>query len=728
MYIAHINDKSEEQSVLEHLNGVEKLCREWAIPPIKDLAATAGKLHDVGKYSQKFQEKIAGNDHIQVEHAICGAKEVAESLGKNSPYTTLLQYVIAGHHTGLPDGGTNADTEDEPTLKGRLKRKTEDYSACRNEVVFESPTNEAADYFFKDCPKNKDGQAEMIERFAFLTKYVFSCLTDADYIDTERFCQPDSARGMGGDFSKALERVNEKLGQFSADTTVKAARAALQKQAFENIDSNSDISFLQMPTGSGKTLCSLKLALEYAIKNGKERIIYVIPYTSIIEQTADIFSKLLGDSVEILEHHSNYDFEENKNNKFLSTTAEKLRKSCENWDAKLIVTTNTQFFQSLYHYKGSRLRKLHNLANSVLVFDEIHTLPINNLQPCLRGIGYITKYLNSHAIFLSATMPDFMEYLTKYANMAKIRELITDKSCFDSFKNCKYTFIGHADHEKIAFEAAQCENALCVVNTRKAARELYSVISGKKYHLSTFMTPVNRSETIQKIRNAIDKKEPFTVVSTSLIEAGVDLDFAAVFRQLSGLDSILQAGGRCNREGMRKNSQVFIFEGDDTPKKGEIPLRSEIAKGLMKEYEDISSVECIKKYYERLLKKHSDVIERNSIYRFNENNFDGNGVRIDSIPFRSYANYFNYIESEAIAVVIPHTKDTEELLKRAEFDKSAKRKLQRYSVSVYPNMLRNLIERGIVSEQSGMYVLSSMQYYSEETGLSDEIDDENYIC
>ena len=718
MYIAHINDNGDEQSVAAHLHGVEELCRNWAIPPAKDLAATAGKLHDIGKYSEKFQERIRGNNHIQVEHAICGAKEAEVLFGKKSPCVPLLQYVIAGHHTGLPDGGSRVELEGS-TLRARLKHETEDYSAYKNEITVECPSNEAISYITNGCQE----KTEAVERFAFLTKYIFSCLTDADFLDTEHFCQPNIKRGMGGDFVKALDRVNEKLAQFTANTPVKRARTELQKQALENFDDSADISFLQMPTGSGKTLCSLKLALEHAVRKGKDRIIYIIPYTSIIEQTARVFSDILGDSVEILEHHSNYDFD--AKDKPTSTTAEKLKKSCENWDAKLIVTTNAQFFQSLYHYKGSRLRKLHNLANSVLVFDEIHMLPTDHLQPCLRGIGYITKYLNSHAILLSATMPDFMPLLDKYANMAEIRELITDKSSFSSFANCRYTFLGHRDYSGVAFEATQHENALCVVNTRKAARELYNLVGGKKYHLSTFMTPVNRLEILKKIRAALAENEPVTVISTSLIEAGVDLDFAAVFRQISGLDSILQAGGRCNREGLREGSQVFVFESDDMPK-GDLGIRAEIAKGLMNEFEDINSPDCIKEYYRRLFFHHSDVIERNSIVFFNENHFDTKH-NICDIPFRSYAEYFEYINSESIAVVVPHTDEAVEFLRQAEFDPSVKRKLQRYTVSVYPYMLRDLLERGIVCERSGMFVLGAMQYYNEETGLTDETNDSYFI-
>ena len=718
MYIAHINDNGEKQSVKEHLENTEKLCREWAVEPVKNLAGIAARLHDIGKYSDKFQERINGNGHIQVEHAVCGAKEAELIFTKKSPFTKLLQYVIAGHHTGLSDGGSDADDVDMPTLKGRLKRKTEDYSAYKSEVTVECPPTEDLDYFFRGCSE----KAELVERYAFLTKYVFSCLKDADCLDTEKFCNPGTERGMTGDFKKALKLLNEKLAGFTADTPVKIARAELQKQAELNLDSKADISFMQMPTGSGKTLCSLKTALEIAVLENKKRIIYIIPYTSIIEQTSRTFSDILGDSIEILEHHSNYDYEKNEND---ITTAEKIRKSCENWDAKLIVTTNAQFFQSLYHYKGSRLRKLHNLADSVIVFDEIHMLPIEHLQPCLRGIGYIARFLRSHVLLLSATMPDFMPLIKKYAPMARAIELITDKRNFTSFANCRYTYLGETDYEQIAYEASQQENALCVVNTRKAARELFGLISGKKFHLSTFMTPVSRLKILNEIRECLAANKHIIVVSTSLIEAGVDLDFAAVYRQISGLDSILQAGGRCNREGLRKNSQVFIFETEDKPKR-DLGVRAEVTRSMIKEYDDITSAECISEYYRRIFVHNEYVIERNSIAKFNNGRFDAeNGI--GDIPFRSYAEYFEYIRSESIAVVIPHNEEAEELLKNAEFSLSAKRNLQRYSVTVYPYMLKEMLERGIVIEQSGMYVLSSMMYYDEQTGIKDEISDSDFI-
>ena len=313
-----------------------------------------------------------------------------------------------------------------------------------------------------------------------------------------------------------------------------------------------------MPTGSGKTLLSLRLALEMVKRSGGKlkRIIYVIPYTSIIEQTAKTFSDIIGEYADIVQHHSNFIYDDTNED---DLTAAKLKKACENWDAPIVITTSVQFFESLYHYKSSRLRKLHNISESVIVFDEIHLLPIDQLQPCLKGVGHITKYLDSKALFLSATMPDYKKLFEKYIPECCINELITDKCDFKTFDKCQYINLGEQSAERIAQHASTRRSSLIVVNSRRSAREVYDSLSGNKYHLSTFMTPHDRTNTIDRIRTDLKKGRQVCVVSTSLIEAGVDLDFETVFRQLAGLDSILQAGGRCNREGKLSKGEVYFF-------------------------------------------------------------------------------------------------------------------------------------------------------------------------
>ncbi len=559
-YYAHTREDGERQTVKAHLIGVSKLAEDFSVDLLKPLAKKASLYHDIGKYAINFQKRL-DDDKVKFSHAACGAIEYKNLADKNDCFAPLMEYCIAGHHTGLMDGGTRADNSDSPTLSGTLKRENEytgdnDYSAYTTEIDFATLTQEERTPLRNELLSTKD-PTELIERYAFFTKYVFSCLTDADFLDTEIFCNKNVERGMSGDFEKALDKLNRELSDMPSDNPLRQARSRIQQQAFDNSVNKSHISILDMPTGSGKTLCSLKLALE----SGKKRIIYVIPYTSIIEQTANKFEKMFGDVLPVLQHHSNYSYDGDTEEE--KKTAEKLKRTCENWDAPLIITTSVQFFQSIYHYKGSALRKLHNLRDSVIVFDEIHLIPTELLRPCLKAVGYITKYLNSEALFLSATMPDYSKLFDKFLPDVNYNKLVTDRTNFKYFKKCEYKDMGKTTLETIAENASRCKNALIVVNTKKTAAELYSLVQGEKYHLSANMTPAHRSRVIEVVRNKLENGEHITVVSTSLVEAGVDLDFNTVFRQLSGLDSILQAGGRCNREGKDDKGYVYVFDIDE---------------------------------------------------------------------------------------------------------------------------------------------------------------------
>ena len=602
-YIGHTSDDGRKQPLLDHLNGTSKLCRENANEFWADIAEFVGQIHDIGKYTSGFQKRINGAENIRVEHAICGAKEVAKAPPKS--YVPMIEYCVAGHHSGLPDGGTKVDGEEDSTLHGRMKRKTGDYSAYENEVKLEYPKDNLRELF------DVSNQREIIERYSFFTRYLFSCLTDADFIDTERFVTPNTDRGIDGDFQKAYEKVCEKLNSFKIETKLQESRSIIQEQVYKSVESNANVYTLNMPTGSGKTLCSIRAALKTAIENKKKRIIYVIPYVSIIEQTAKVFEDIFGDVIPVLQHHSNYDFDDDKNEDENEITSEKLKRSCENWDAKLIVTTNIQFFESLYHYKGRRLRKLHNLADSVIIFDEIHMLPIDYIQPCLRAIGYVTKYLNSTAILMSATMPNYDKFMERYMSGVKIENAVKDTSLFNVFDKCRYEYIGKCELASLAEKAQEYDNALIIVNKRKTARELYDICSGNKYHLSTYMTPLHRSEIIAKIKEDIKNGINTTVISTSLIEAGVDLDFKAVFREIAGIDNILQSGGRCNREGKMDMGDVFVFETDGG--KGEIQLKSNITRNLFEEFDNISTDKCIEEYYSRLFAFNDGNIDKSTI-------------------------------------------------------------------------------------------------------------------
>ena len=717
-YIGHTSDDGRKQLLLDHLNGTSKLCRENANEFWADIAEFVGQIHDIGKYTSGFQKRINGAENIRVEHAICGAKEVAKAPPKS--YVPMIEYCVAGPHAGLPDGVTKVDGEEDSTLHGRMKRKTGDYSAYENEVKLEYPKDNLRELF------DVSNQREIIERYSFFTRYLFSCLTDADFIDTERFVTPNTDRGIDGDFQKAYEKVCKKLNSFKIETKLQESRSIIQEQVYKSVESNANVYTLNMPTGSGKTLCSIRAALKTAIENKKKRIIYVIPYVSIIEQTAKVFEDIFGDVLPVLQHHSNYDFDDDKNEDENEITSEKLKRSCENWDAKLIVTTNIQFFESLYHYKGRRLRKLHNLADSVIIFDEIHMLPIDYIQPCLRAIGYVTKYLNSTAILMSATMPNYDKFMERYMSGVKIENAVKDTSLFNVFDKCRYEYIGKCELASLAEKAQEYDNALIIVNKRKTARELYDICSGNKYHLSTYMTPLHRSEIIAKIKEDIKNGINTTVISTSLIEAGVDLDFKAVFREIAGIDNILQSGGRCNREGKMDMGDVFVFETDggnyQTKKKSDIIIRANITRNLFEEFENISTDKCIKEYYGRLLNYKEKKIEENTITAIM-----GNDLRIDGIPFRTYAESFNFIDNQVIGIVIP-CDENRGLIKELKNGKlSVKRNLQTYSASVNKDEFKELFQIGIIETlDCGVCILANTDYYKSDVGLALE-NDVNYF-
>lgn len=735
-YYAHTREDGERQTVKAHLEGVSKLAEGFSVDFLKPLAKKAAFDHDLGKYALKYQWRL-DDDNIKFSHAACGALEYKKFADKNdcfaSLFAPLMEYCIAGHHTGLMDGGTDADNSDSPTLSGTLKRGNEytgdsDYSAYATEIEFATLTQEEITPPYNELCSAKD-PTELIERYAFFTKFVFSCLTDADFLDTEIFCNKNVERGMSGDFEKALDKLNRELSDMPSDNPLRQARSRIQQQAFDNSVNKSHISILDMPTGSGKTLCSLKLALE----SGKKRIIYVIPYTSIIEQTANKFEKMFGDVLPVLQHHSNYSYDGNTEEE--KKTVEKLKRTCENWDAPLIITTSVQFFQSIYHYKGSALRKLHNLRDSVIVFDEIHLIPTELLRPCLKAVGYITKYLNSEALFLSATMPDYSKLFDKFLPDVNYNKLVTDRTNFKYFKKCEYKDMGKTTLETIAENASRCKNALIVVNTKKTAAELYNLVQGEKYHLSANMTPAHRSRVIEVVRNKLENGEPITVVSTSLVEAGVDLDFNTVFRQLSGLDSILQAGGRCNREGKDAKGYVYVFDIDETYRKGsDLAMRINKTKGLLEKYQDITSYDCIKEYYDGIFDFNQSRIAENSIAKYNEqsNSFDRQGLMSPySIPFRSYAMQFEYISADTISLVIddPNDQTCHKLVETLRNgDMSVRRALQKYSVSVYMNVFKDLYSQGVLKDHgTGIFILENQSYYNNETGLDTQAAMQDYF-
>ncbi len=723
-YIAHIrkDDPACIQTVKEHSENAAKLCSEYAIPEMKDFLYAVGLIHDVGKFQPLFQRRITG-ENIRVEHSTCGA--IAARNTYDGIVSLMMEYCIAGHHSGIPDGGFSSDSPELLTLQGRMKRDFEDFSPYKEELELpEIDSRSFGEFLMRDC----GGKIEcFVDKFAFLTRYAFSCLVDADSIDTANFCQGEEpARLLHGDFEACLRRINQRLGSFRCETSLQKARAQLQQQAFCRAKDDAEIYLLNMPTGSGKTLASAKIALERAIAGNKKRIIYVIPYNSIIDQTVEEFEKTFQKDMELLRHQSTFLYEERED---LEEDYRKAAKyAAENWDAKCIVTTAVQFFETMYSNKRGKLRKLHNMSDSIIVFDEAHLMPVPYLQPCLQAIAYLTRYLNSEALFLTATMPDFERLVREYALPdSDIKSLIQDLSLFSHFQKCRYTYLGAVTEDKLVEKGSICPSKLIVVNRKATAQALFDLCkpSGKVFHLSTYMTPYDRKRILEDIRKELkflqkdfpDEKEipedrRITIISTSLIEAGVDLDVHTVFRETAGLDNILQAGGRCNREGRREWGDVYIFDLEDGKEKRTGDVRSSLARGLMQKYEDISAPDCIREYYDRLYFLNRDEIQKNTMHQ--------SAKSAATIPFRTYAKEFEIIDSKTVSLVVERDEKSKHLVEKLrDGERISSRQLQNYTCSLYQWEIEDLVQQHAADDfGTGIYCLTSLQYYDENIGIS----------
>lgn len=734
-FIAHINaDTGAEQSVAAHCKNTAERAAQFSIDPLREAVYAAGLLHDIGKYQPAFQAYIQGKD-IRVEHSVCGAK-AAKELYPNDAFSLLLQYCIAGHHSGLPDGGNAAaDTADMSTLSGRLKRESQDFSAYRQEIPLPSVHTDAFNAFLlRDCTT----LPQLLEKFAFVTRYCFSCLTDADSLDTAEFCGAPVNRELTADFEDCLGRIDAKLRSFSAETPLANARAALQAQVYQNADTGARLFLMNMPTGSGKTLCSMKFALQRAIKFQKRRIIYIIPYNSIIDQTAAEFEELFRGCAVILRHQSSFSYEDCDLDEDYKV---QLKSSAENWNAQIIITTAVQFFESVYGNRRGKLRKLHNTADSILIFDEAHLMPVDFLQPCLQAVTHITDTLNSEAVFLTATMPNFEKLLQTYAPpREKPVQLITDRTPFAAFRKCRYGNLGAVGEETLLQKAAQAPSALTVVNSKKAAQALYTASTSMyahAYHLSTYLTARDRKRILQEIKTELarlqadfpnlqdvpDSRKIF-VVSTSLIEAGVDLDFCRVFRELAGLDSLLQTGGRCNREGRLQNAEAFVFTFAENAGKLTKDVRVEITKGLLTEFADITSAACIDAYFERLFFLSDSKITKHRI--------SNACADLRALPFASYAREFQLIQSHTVSLVVPPKDGTDtdaekecaallEALRVKGF--TDYRALQKYTCSISESELADLQKQGAAENENGIWYLTNPDYYDSNLGMRFEATD-----
>ena len=699
-YLAHLTEDGRTQTILEHLKGTASLCSAFAAAfDAEAQGQLAGMAHDIGKYSAAFQRRLHGGP--KVDHASAGAFECLKAQQR------AAAFAISGHHGGLPDGGGRGDAAGAGTFWGRINRasqgRLEDYHAWQSE--FSLP--------HANTPAFAGTRLEGM----FFTRMLFSCLVDADYTDTGAFMDNSPYLPASSSSMEELWRRLETYvsGWFPPKGALNMQRCVILEQCMSaGAQYGPGLFTLTVPTGGGKTVASLSFALAQAKARRMKRIVYVIPYTSIIEQTAQAFREILGDE-NVLEFHSGVQFDQQEDDAS-SPEAVPLTRSVETWDVPVIVTTAVQFFESLYACQPSKCRKLHNLAQSVLIFDEAQMLPLPYLRPCVWAIAQLVRHYGASAVLCTATQPALDPIFQEFAPEIPIREICPmAEAHWESFRRVSFQQAGTLSWMDLAARLQQQEQVLCVVNTRRAAREVFHQLSGPgNFHLSTLMYPAHRTRLLDEIRRRLRDGLPCRVVSTSLIEAGVDVDFPAVYRELSGLDSILQAAGRCNREGKRppEDSIVTIFQGEDPPPR---LFETSIGAGkiVLDHCQDVSSRAAIHTYFSTLLDlKGAEAQDAHHILPLMESEF---------FPFRTVAERFHLIESPTTTVYLPLEEGAGlvELLRSGQYSRTLYRRLGQYGVSVYPQHLAALEQAGALEHlEDGSVVLRDIGLYTQTTGLT----------
>jgi len=707
---------SDWQPLEEHLKNVAEMARSFA----KTFGAgewgyLAGLWHDIGKYSDEFQQKLSvqeGSDaHIEtkpgrVDHSTAGAQHAFKSLGDKGK---LLAYAIAGHHAGLLDGKSN-----DACLYKRLKKEIiPDYSSCPEHIL---NTKSLGNLLFD---LNVHNPKQFGFQISFFIRMIYSCLVDADFLDTEAFMDKGKSLWRKGypTLTELDDKLSSALNQLAKDafkTPINIQRAAILKDCLDAAGSSQGLFSLTVPTGGGKTLSSLAFAMKHALKHGLERIIYVIPYTSIIEQNAAVFRDILGENA-VLEHHSNFEPDEEDHRSRLAS---------ENWDAPLIVTTNVQFFESLYRSRSSRCRRIHNIANSVVILDEAQMLPAPLLKPCLEVLRELSSAYGTSMVLCTATQPALSTTETFKNGLEGVREIVSDPGkLYIELKRVRVEKLPVISDGELAKRLKKYRQVLCVVNTRGHARRIYERIrDGKEgcYHLSALMCPEHRTATLNKIRSALLDGSPCRVVSTQLIEAGVDIDFPVVFRSAAGIDSIAQAAGRCNREGkLLEGGRVFVFSSEDGLPPGHFRQTAQTAEGVMRHHDDFLSLEAVTEYFRTLYWMKGEKLDEYRILDdLGEDAINGN------FPFRGVDKKFKIIEDGAEPIIIPWNEEAEKIisgLRYSEYLASFARKAQRFTVQVYPKVLGSLECAGSVERLHDQYcVLINMDIYRDDLGLCPE--------
>lgn len=711
IYFGHsgnCGDGSDWQRLDAHLLNVARLSSRFGEKTgLAHAAYIAGLFHDVGKYDPAFQAYIAGRG-ASVEHSTAGAQVLRDlAQGPDKAMAEIIAYAILGHHAGLPD----RDNATGGSFNLRIGHPLRIADAWRKDLG-------------DDLAARISGMGEELRRFAvkdrerqgftlsFVGRMIFSCLVDADFKDTEAFYVSQGERQADRDWPLLQDLIPDFLARFEVHMArfsgrsvtsgkgreLNDLRAHILSQVRSKAEERTGLFTLTVPTGGGKTLASLGFALDHAKAHGHERIIYAIPFTSIIDQTAAIFRSVLGEE-HVLEHHSNIDEE-----KFQARERrDKLKLAMEDWAAPVIVTTTVQLFESLFAARPSRARKLHNIANSVIVLDEAQTLPRPLLLPVMRALEELTERYGCSIILCTATQPALgkTDAFPFGLPLSPDRELAPDPE--NLARRLGRTRIRHAgamENDDLIAQLAECEQMLVIVNSRRHALDLYKQAQAAGLdgvmHLTTRQYAADRRTMLQEVHRRLKSGAPCRLIATSLIEAGVDVDFPAALRAEAGLDQIIQAAGRVNREGTRPRdaSLVTVFTPPQYAPPCEIKGLIGDMKRIVDKHEDLTMPAAIADYFGEVY------------WRVGQEGLDGKGIRdrfniskfnpneLTDFSYRQVGQDFRMIESGLVPVIIAIEDEAKDWVGKLNVEAVSSgllaRKLQAFSVQVPPKARERL--------------------------------------
>jgi len=727
-YYAHTLEGKppEDWEPLEaHLQEVATLASEFAGKfSAGDWGRLAGLWHDVGKYSPAFQNYLMTENgfaaHLEeqtgrVDHSTAGAQHANEYV---KPWGRLLAYILAGHHAGLADSSVQ-----RTSLDARLTRKIEPYDSAP-----ESLLNTSTVLSNPNLTVDAKDHARLAFQLAFFTRILFSCLVDADFLATEAFMNPEQhairpkSTTTFPDLKSSLDNHLESLSQRSesiSSSTVAECRTEVLAACRNAAEISPGFFSLTVPTGGGKTLASLAFALEHIVAHGLRRVIYAIPFTSIIEQTATVFRDVFQHLPEevVLEHHSNVD-------PGSEHETPRSRLAAENWDAPLVVTTNVQLFESLFSARTSRCRKLHNLVGSVIILDEAQTLPVEFLRPVTTALRELVTDYHCTVVLCTATQPAITLRDEFPIGLENVREIVPEPpKLYERMKRVKVEFIGQVTDDELVARMTESPNFLAVVNTRRHAARLFEMLHSQSddheslFHLSTLMCGEHRAQQLKRIRQRLGQGLPCRVISTQLVEAGVDIDFPVVYRAMTGLDSVAQAAGRCNREGKLSSGIVYLFDPVDCRLQGYLASVATTAREIIPDFADLLDPAAISRYFQLHYWKQS------GDHQWDERQvmacFPTPPERF-AFDFRAAAERFRMIDDQTKAVFVPFGKGQaliEQLRKDGPY-RTLLRKLQRFTVGIYPQVYAQVVGSDIEELAAGGYaVLINKDLYDDQLGL-----------